>query len=82
MTAGSDEEYVAEPGALSVRAGDRPQGNPLLSVLEPVSQLGGRLLRRPDWSIQDVFGTLVGHKDRKRLTKAESECGAKQCLTW
>jgi hypothetical protein len=50
--------------------------------LEPVSQLGDRLLREPNLSFREVFGTLVGHKDGKRLTRAEKEYGAKQRLTW
>lgn len=58
------------------------EGNSLRASARQPPELGDRLSAQPGLSFRDTFGTQVGHKDRKRLTRADKECGTKQCLTW
>lgn len=66
---------VAEP--LHIR-----KMNPLCTVSEQVPQLRERPLGWPGLSIRGAFWTEVGHKNRKRPTRAEKERGAKHRLNW
>ena len=60
----------------------RRKVNPLLAGLRPTPELGRSSRAHFGLSFRDAFGTQVGHKDRKRLTRVEEERGAKPRLTW
>jgi len=47
--------------------------NPLRVSWRDAPELGDRLDTQPDLSLRDAFWTQVGHKDRKRLTRAEED---------